>query len=1107
MVRFLIGRGGAGKSGRLFEEMASQVSARPQVLIVPEQHSHRAERRLCAAGGNLLSLGGEVLTFTRLASRVFAQAGGLARPTLDQGGRVLLMYLAVRKMQSALTVYRHPSRKPTFLSGLLDTLDECKSYAVSPDDLAKAGTQLGGGAGDKLRDLGLILNAYDALCDQLGADPRDKLTHLAQALGACDWGVGYDFYLDGFTDFTPQQSLVLQKLMERANSVTFALTCDHLMEDEEGLGVFSPARKTASRLRDLARKAGQRTEVETLQGTGRDKDPALQYLEQNLFADRPAPWEGPAPVVCLKARDPRQEVEWTAAQILRLCREEGYRFRDVAVTARSFEVYAGLVDSIFPRFGIPVFLSRTQDILEKPVLALITGALDAIAGGYRYGDMFRYLKTGLTGIDDDQRDRLENYVLTWDIKGGRWTTPKPWHMHPGGYGQSFDERDEEEVAGLDALRRQIIAPLEKLRRAEGTTGRDRAMALYQFLEDIHLPQTLAQQVEALRRRSELNLADEYTQLWDILVRALESCGRLLAETEMDFAEFAQLFALTLSQYQVGTIPVALDRVTAGGCTRLGYESYKAVFFLGCDDQHVPACDRSPGLLTDDDRLALSALGLTLAPRMTDKLHREMTVAYDAVTLPVKRLFLTYPAQLGGEEGRPSFLVHRLLTLVPGSQLERVGEDPRLAAPESAMELAAEHAEVRAALAQVPQLAQRVERLETALKRERGSLSPAGVAALYGDRAPMSASRLDLYRSCHFSYFMRYGLRAQPRQRAGFDAPAYGTFVHAVLEEVLGHWDKSMTEEETRSLTHRAMERYLAEDLGGLEDKSPRFAYLFQRLWTTVERVVENVTQELRRGDFTPMAFELGFGKGKDLPPVEVAMDGFTVSLSGFVDRVDGWEHDGKLYLRVVDYKTGVKSFDFTDIFNGIGLQMLLYLFTLAENGRDYFQKEVAPAGVLYVPARDFLVTGSPDMTEAERLAKVDKALTRQGLLLGDAQVVEAMEHTREGEGNRFLPVRLLKDGSFSSENLASLEQLGKLSAHIDKILAQIHAELRSGTVAADPYWRGSDHNACLWCPYHAACQFEEGVGGDRRRWSKTMGAKEFWQALEGGEDDGLSTDR
>lgn len=1104
MVTLLIGRAGAGKSQAVLDRMTAAHRARRQILIVPEQYSHRAERRVCAVGGNSLSLGAEVLTFTRLATRVFAQAGGLAAPTLDNGGRLLVMYLAVKEMSEGLSVYRRPSRKSSFLSGLLATLDECKSYQAAPEALAKAGGELGGTTGDKLRDLGLIFTAYDKLCGDLGADPRDKLTRLASALKESGWGAGADFYLDGFTDFTPQQALVLSALMEQANSVTVALTCDHLLEDEDGLGIFSPARKTAAYLKRLAKDAGQTVQVETVVRTKGDKSPALTYLEANLFADHAAPWEGERGLICAAPDDPRKEVEWVCAEILRLVRMEGCRFRDIAVTARSLEDYEALIDDTFPRFGIPVFLARTQDILEKPVLALITSALAAVSGGYRYEDVFRYLKTGLAGVEDDDRDRLENYVLTWDIKGSKWTATAPWHMHPGGYGLSFTDADEGAVAALDALRREIIAPLERLRTAHGTTGKDRGLALYEFLEEIHLPETLERRVELLRERGELNLAEEYKQLWDILVGALETCARLLKDVEMEMDEFAKLFTLTLSQYQVGTIPVALDRVTAGPCPRLGYESYKAVFFLGCDDAHLPQCAPSPGLLTDDDRSALERLGLHLAPRMEDKLCREMTIAYNACTLPTQRLYVTYPAAADGEERRGSFLLHRLTALFPNAWAGP-GQDPRLAAAEPALELAGEHEEVRQALEELPEMKEALARIRRGGERKRGALSKEGVAALYGKQVPMSASRLDLYRSCHFSYFMRYGLDAQPRRKAGFDAPEYGTFVHAVLENVLKNWNKDMDEDHTRALTRQAMERYLNEDLGGLEDKTPRFAYLFRRLGKTVERVVDNVTAELRRSEFQPIAFELGFGRGKTLPPVELETDGVRVSISGLVDRVDGWEHNGKLYLRVVDYKTGRKSFDLTDIFHGIDLQMLLYLFTLEQRGKEHFGQDVVGAGVLYVPAREALVAGSRDMDESVRRKEADKALKRKGLVLEDEEVLAAMAPPEDMD--RLLPAKRKKDGTLSGEGLASLEQLGKLNAHVKRILTEVGKELAAGTVDADPYWRGEDQNACQWCPYAAACQFEEGRGGDCRRWSRSLKPKDFWDALEGGEDDGISADR
>ena len=1103
MLKLLLGRAGTGKTRALLETIAAQ-SGRPQVLIVPEQHSHSMERQLCAMGGNQVSLHAEVLSFTRLASRVFSVYGGLAAPALDGGGRLLLLCAALKSVAPELKVYQRPSRKPAFLSGLLATVEELKTCCITPEHLWTAGADTAGPEGDKLTDLSLIYGAYEALTARQGADPRDKLTRLAEVLGRERWAAGKDFYLDGFTDFTPQERQVISALLARADSVTVALTCDHLEEDEGGAGIFSPARRTAGQLLRLARERGIPREIVVRTGQAGPKAPALAHLERELFAPSPAPWTGEGDALTLfTAHSPYSEVEWTAAEILRLVREEGCRFRDIAVCARSMEGYGSLIETVFARYGIPVFLSRMSDILQKPILALITSALEAAAGGYRYDDVFRYLKTGLTALSAEDVDLLENYVLKWNLEGSAWTAKKDWAGHPKGYGRTFTEGDTALLARLNALRKQVAEPLEALRRNPDRTGRGQAISLYSFLEAAGVPERLAARTAELNRRGQAALAEEYAQLWDILCGGLEQCAQILGEAPMELDEFSRLFALVLSQYDVGSIPVSLDRVNAGEMPRLAHRACPVVFLLGADDGAIPAAAPSPGLLNDDDRSLLASYGLELAPRLTDKLYREMTIVYEACALPQKRLYVSWAAAgTDGEEKRPSFLISKLKVLFPRAQRVEEGRldgSFRLAAPRPALELAGRFPQVGAALKALPDYAPLVGRMERAAGLTRGRLNRPAVDALYGRRVPMSASRMDKYKSCHFSYFMQYGLKAEARKAAGFQAPEYGTFVHYVLEHVLRACRerggvKEVSQEALRALAQEAVERYVTEELGGLEQETARFQYLFRRLLKSVFAVVDNVVEELRASRFQPISFELGFGTGKDLPPVELTVDGVTVSISGFVDRVDGWEHEGRLYLRVVDYKTGRKSFDLTDIWNGMGLQMLLYLFTLEREGKELYKREIVPAGVLYLPARDAVVAGSRAMTEEERRRKVDAELRRKGIVLDDPEVLSAMEELGEG-GPRFLPVRVNRAGALTGEALVSAERLGKLARHTGRILEEIGRELAAGNIAADPFWRGPEHNACQWCDYAEACHFEEGRGGDCRRWLPSVTGEEFWQAV------------
>ena len=389
------------------------------------------------------------------------------------------------------------------------------------------------------------------------------------------------------------------------------------------------------------------------------------------------------------------------------------------------------------------------------------------------------------------------------------------------------------------------------------------------------------------------------------------------------------------------------------------------------------------------------------------------------------------------------------------------------------------------------------RLQAAAKLSRGRLGEESVRALYSGETWLTASRIDTFAGCKFQYFLRYGLKAKLRQSAGFDPPALGTFMHYILENVT----RAVTERggfaavddgEIRRLTDRYVNEYVRTELEDFREKSPRFVYLFRRMRATVEKIVLDTAGELRRSDFTPLDFELNFSNTPDLPPMKLGDGETSLRLTGVADRVDGWEKDGKLMLRVVDYKTGRKEFSLSDVWYGMGLQMLLYLFALEKNGSRRYKKEIVPAGVLYVPARDVLLSAERRPTDAEILKEKAKALRRSGLVLNDETVIHAMEHGEDGY--LYLPVKLNRSGELSGDSLAGAEQLGRLSRHLETLLCDMAGELRRGSIDADPLYRGENENQCLLCSYYDACHFDE--ARDQPRYKLKLRAPEFWDRLE-----------
>ena len=1108
MLNFIIGRGGTGKSTRLLERVCQEQGGRG-ILIVPEPQSHETERRLCAVGGGRACFYAEVLTFSRLAARVFQTAGGIAREELSPGGRILLAYRAVQSVASQLKVYARPSRRPAFLTGLLEAMDELKSCCITPEQLAAAGEEIGGADGDRLGDLALIYATYTAMTSRIALDPGDRLTRAAEKLASCRWAEGTRVYLDGFIDFTPQQLQIIRLLMEQSGEVTVALTCDHLEEDEDGIGVFSLARRTAAQLERMARELGQDVRVETLSRPSPARSQVMRAVEAHLFDNGGETAACGDDVQLFCASDMRTEVEWTAAKILELVRTGGLRFRDIGVIARGYGRYDALVESVFEQYGVPVFRSAKSDVMQKPVLTLVTAALDAVTGGYDCEDMLRYLKTDLTDLTRDERDELENYVLCWELRGSRWTQEAPWNMPPRGYTSRGRASDDETVARMDALRRRVVAPLESLRKNTLKTGVGQAQALYSFLEKIELTRRLDERCARLREQGELGLADEYRQLWEILCSALEQCARLLGDAPMEMEEFVPLLRLVLSQYSVSTIPVSLDRVAAGELNRQSGHGVKTLFVLGADDGSLPGADAPAGLLTDDDRERLAGLGVELGARGKDRLHRAMTEIYTAFTCPDRALILTWPDRSGETKLNPAFPVVRLQKLFPDLAVQREGDGAfRLAAARPALEQAGRLEPVRRVLEQIPEWSEAAGRLSRATRWQRGRLSERAVKRLYGTHIFTSASRIEKVKSCHFAYFMEYGLKAEPRRTGVFSGTAYGTFVHDVLQHVIAAdgWrgaDGGVDTQALKNLTAQAVERYAREKLGDLEGWSVRERCLFHRLRRGVDRIVDNVARELAGSKFIPLAFELGFGNGKNaqMPPIEMEHDGVRLTLTGYVDRVDGYERDGKLYLRVIDYKTYDLTFDFSKVAGGLGLQMLLYLFALREHGAELFGKEIVPAGVLYLPVYDVAVNGRGGPTDEEVRRKRDNDLRRTGLVLDEPEILDAMEVPADGT-YRFLP--------FNSKDKTSarvtMSRFAELEEYVRSVMREICTELGKGNIDADPYWRAQKINACEYCQFAAACNFEQKCG-DRYHHLRNTSAEEFWQSLEREKNGEEATDR
>lgn len=1107
MLTLILGKAGSGKTSAIIDEIRASVERREggRMLLVPEQYSHEAERELCRVCGDSLSLYAEVFSFTGLARRLKTQLGGGAAKYLDKGGRLLCVALAAMNVGSRLRVYSAAAHKSELQAMLLAAVDELKASCVTPEALAELAGELDDGLGDKLYDLALVAEAYDAVVANGHADPADALTLLAAQIPHSSIGAADKIYIDGFVDFTMQELRVIYALLATGADVSVCLTLDALNSDNE---VFELSRRAARALISTADELGI-DHRDIVHDAAPGKCEALRNFADNMFTYSEKSFPHNGEIELLTAESMSAECEIAAARALKLVRA-GARWRDIAVAVRGFDDYRTLLENTFRHYGVPLFTAKKTELLYKPLPQAISLVYEIIGGGWDVDDVISYMHTGLTGLDSAECDELEAYIFKWQLRASAWARADDWQQHPDGYGAEYDDAARERLAHINALRHRLADPILAFQRdsASAHTAETQAAALAAFFEAVKLPETLEKRAAALSAQGREALAQEYQQLWDIVVAALEQSAAILADTPMDCEEFGKLFNLTLSKYDIGTIPVSLDAVSAGDFDRMRRRSIKHLIVLGASDERLPLAESETGVFSGAERTRLGELGLTLGGSDEGELWREFSLIYNCLTLPSDSLCMLYPlTNADGESVRPAFLFKRAAALFGLDVRHAALSEARLGAPAPAVGLAAHavHGGSGIERAAAEYFAEhepgRVAALGRADEMSRGKLSGEAVRRLYGDNLRLSASRIDKFASCKYAYFCQYGLRAKPYEPAGFTPPEVGTFIHYVLEKTSravkerGGWQK-VTDGDVRELCDGFVAEYVHTELNDFQEKSARFIYLFRRLTRDARQIVSDIAEELRSSDFEPLSFELDFGHAENLPPVELGEGDERVTLTGVADRVDGWLHNGKLYLRVVDYKTGKKKFSMADVWYGMGLQMLLYLFALGENGKLLYGAETVPAGVMYVPARNAMLSMTRDVDDAELSSKRAETVRRSGLVLDDEALMEAWEH---GKDKRYIPVKF-KDGVASPDDVASAARLGLLARHIKKYLREMSAELRGGSVAADPYYKGQQENACINCDYFDACHFADGENGESCRYLEKLTPKKVWTMLEGEAD-------
>lgn len=1127
-LTFIYGNSGSGKSEYIYHrvtELAAQTPYQRYYVVVPEQFTMHTQKRLAEQSGNGVIMNIDVVSFERLAFRVFDELG-IRNTVMEETGKSLVLRRIVEEKEQELTVLKGNLKKMGYISELKSMISELMQYSISPSDLEFLlhDVQEDSALFYKLKDILAIYRSFDEYLQENYVTAEKVPELLMEAAPESDLLKGAALIFDGYTGFTPVQLKLIQRLMHIVKDMYVTVTLDtreNLYSNPQIENLFYMSQRMVHVLVKAAGEASfeiaEPIRIDQNEQSRLSHNPVLHHLEGNLFRTWYQIYRDSCEehIHIYSLSTPKAELQYAAAKICQLVREKGYRYRDFAIVSSNVEVYEKYAGTIFGMYKIPFFVDMKQTILYHPLIEMIRAILEIVEQNYSYESVFRYLRTGLAEFTPEETDLLENYCIEKGIRGAeKWKKRflKPFGRH--GRIKQDEERLQEELSRLNQLRErfwQQTGGVYEIFRQKDATVKTLTMALYDFLCKLSVEEKLKKAQEKFEEKGEEILASEYRQIYKIVIDLLDKMVDLLGDEVMPLSDFTDILEAGFASARVGSIPPGNDCLILGDIERTRLDGIKILFFLGVNDGLIPKDTSRGSILSQYDRDFLEEHSIELAPTAREQVFLQRFYLYLMLTKPSDALYLSYARmEADGKAVRPSYLIGVLQKLFSQLQMEEIETDMPLPAvtPKSGVEtylsglLLARKGEVLPEwkalhkwFGQSMDWAPVVSRLfETNFRTFSGEYLESDLARLlYGAVLTNSVTRLELFAKCAFAHFLEYGLKLSDRKEFTFESLDMGSMFHAILQGYCQRLEKSygwdtITEHEQENILKEAMEEAVLAMPNESLLESSRSAYVLDRIYRIMKRSIWALTEQIRRGDFRPEGYELEFTQVSELNARGL------MRTVGRVDRIDTYEKDDKIYVKVVDYKSGNTKFQLLQLYYGMQLQLVVYLNAAMEKvKKDHPEKEVIPAGIFYYHLDDPMVEDT-GKTEEEIMGDILHELRVNGLVSLEPEAYLHMDRELlQKRTSDVIPLSLNKDLSVSKRgtNAANTEDFDQLSSYVNEQITKTAEQIMSGDINVQPY-QLNNRTGCDYCSYKGICGFDQRILGYQYKKEDNLKEDEIW---------------
>ena len=1126
-LKLILGNSGSGKTEYMYEEVVHLAEANPRknyLVVVPEQFTMQTQRKLVDLSTNQAIMNIDVLSFQRLAYRVFDELGMKDVKILEETGKNLVLRKVAQEQEENLSVLKGNMHRMGYISEVKSFISELMQYNIAPEQLEDCmnGEAFSPVLRGKLQDIHVM---YKGFTDYLKGSyiTAEELLHvLIRAAGESEILRDSVLVLDEFTGFTPVQLELLRKIMTICSEIWVSLTIDEKENFFHSKGMqelFDMPKKTIRTLMDIAKQTNTEVLDPIVISGGEQKRfkeaPALYFMEQNLFRSSYQRKFGQTEEIQIYSlKNPKEELTWAARKINDLVQNQGYRYRDIAVVSGDVETYGNYVEQVYSKYKIPYFLDQTKDVLFHPFIEFVRACIEVIRSDFSYNAVIRLLRTGYCGITQEEVDKLENYLLATGIRGRKnWS--KRWLRMPKNE-MAYD------LESIENIRQKLMADFDSLVEVfakKKANVSDMIYGLYNYMVALNVEQQLYKKEKELLAAGEQTKSKEYGQIYRIVMDLFDKCIQVLGEECLSIQELEEILDAGFDAAKVAVLPPGYDSVTIGDIERTRLNHVKVLMFLGVNEGVVPKSANHGGIISQYEREAMEAADITLAPGTREQAFIQKFYLYLNMTKPSHQLMLSYSrTDREGKALRPSYLIRTILRMFPDMSVQEIGELEQIldaSTPMAAREYFLSAKESKSpewyALAKCflesedEQVRANSEAILEAFyhRYNHDPVSQVVAEAVYGKNIEGSVTRLERFAKCAYSHYLAYGLKLRQREESSYESMDMGNLYHTAVELYSKKLSESeydwftVPEEKRDAFAQSAMEEAILAYPNLSIYATAENAHMATRMNHIFKQTVWALTKQVRKGRFVPNDFEVSFSKADNIEALQFELENHNrVQLRGRIDRLDTCVDDNRVYVKVIDYKSGNTKFDLVKLYHGMQLQLIVYMNAAVElQKKEHRNMEIVPGGLFYYHIDDPVVDVPEGASEAEIQNLILRELMPDGIVNEEEAIYRAMDENFEKRSD-VIPVELKKDGCLTAySSVASAEEFAILSEYVNHRIVEAGNEIYHGNVEASPFVEGQG-TSCDYCPYRAVCGFDVKIKGFKARKPAKIAKKDIFERME-----------